>query len=740
LRKAIIHTILYAVIFALLTVCEKKLGITGFAVGFLYALLYCKENPFLAVCPYLAVTSLVYFDWMFVIYTVSSVLPACVLFLVHYKGKKAYRMWSSLLCVFLSQTAKFILFHAPTALVAQIVGVVVSLLFFYVSVVFLYPFIVRGLRYRFSDTEMACCYLFIAILGAGLYSFSFFSVTFLYFVCVLIMILGSVVNTEKSLIACISLGLGATILSQSFVPLVYCAVYALAFLLFSSVHRWLGGVAGLLAFGAVGFFWNHDSSPYLFLPVIGASVCLFIPRKLFSVLTSYKQGYQGKFALRTMMNRDREDVGNKIGKIAYAFEKVKVLLSEEENLLPTEEEIAQEMNLHICNRCTQYAVCHKKMDTMASLRTLILAAIDSGKASILDASPVLSENCIHLPKLIMATNETIASYNRRKEQQTGVQEGKEMVIAQLQGTAELLRNLSSSIQTGFGFDLETENKITEELGYADIICSDVALFGDGSDGVTVVVRKTDADKPNLKSILSAVIGKKMTETERSGEMNGMMSLHFACSPAYGVLYGIGSVSADETCGDSGKAVKIGYDKIMFVLSDGIGTGEDAKQASACIVNLIESFYLAGFEHKTVFTSVSKLLALRKKENFSALDIAVVDTKVGDFDFIKQGGRESYILSKNGLEVIEGGSVPLGIIEDTEPQIVRKHLEDGNIVILLSDGVADRLHYSDIFEFLVQIHSVNPQVIADRLLQAAVEKGGRKDDMTVMAIRVVRNKL
>ena len=181
------------------------------------------------------------------------------------------------------------------------------------------------------------------------------------------------------------------------------------------------------------------------------------------------------------------------------------------------------------------------------------------------------------------------------------------------------------------------------------------------------------------------------------------------------------------------------DKLLFVLSDGMGTGEKAHETGADTIALVETFYRAGFSHSAIFSCVAKLLAMRTEETFSALDVAVMDTRTGEFDFIKQGGRESYVFSKRGVERIEGGALPMGIVGESEPITVRRRTENGDLIVLLSDGVADRLSESDLTEIVGSLQTLNPQVIAEKIVENALKKtDAHADDLTAMVIRVVKN--
>ena len=371
------------------------------------------------------------------------------------------------------------------------------------------------------------------------------------------------------------------------------------------------------------------------------------------------------------------------------------------------------------------------------LKKVVVAALDSGKASLLDAGMPLGERCVRLPKLISAADEAADKYTKIKERNNVIAQGKEMVISELSGISDLIRMLAGDIKTGFGFDTAKENRIKEELRYTDVIASDVAIYGNGRE-VTLTVRKKDVEKTKIGAVISSVMGEEMTEIRRKEIVGGMVSVEYGRAPAYGLLFGEASVSKENECGDSRQAVKLSQEKIMFILSDGMGTGKTAEMTADCSVRLIKAFYLAGFDHKTVFGCVSQLLSLRKREDFSALDVVVADTSNAEFDFIKQGGRESYLISKGNMEVIDGCSLPLGIIEETKPQIDHKRLKGGDIVVLISDGIADRLSYADMTELFGSIRSINPQVIADEIVRAAAQKPGKIDDMTAIVIRVIKN--
>ena len=732
MKSYLIKFFSYSLIFLFLIAGESKTAVTGTSVGFLYALLFCKEKPIFYFVPYVLFSVLFFQNLAFILYLSLSIFPAVVLLIIRYLLKKKYKLWVTLLCCTVSQISKFFLFEDY---ITTIVGCAASAVIFYFSVVFLFPILIRKIRYEFSKKEWSSLLFFIGLIGAGANCFSLFKISFFYPVAVALICIGSCYDREKSVFACLCYGLGGSIMSLSFYPVGYCGIMAICFYLTSPLHRITGGVLSYATFIGANYLFEKEIPFWTLIITAVVFLTVLIPERLFS-FGKIQDGYRGKFALRTIVNRDREEIGKKLSNVADAFETVKEILIEEEDAHSEKEEIAQKITEEFCSNCSRKKTCDQK--TTEELRGVVAAALDNGKASLLDAGLPLGERCIKLPKFISAADEAAENYRKIKEKNIGIAQGKEMVIAELSGISDFVRMIASDIKTGFGFDTATENRIREELRYAGIIASDVAIYGNGRERVTLTIGKKDADKKSVVAAISSVMGEEMTEKERKEIVGGMVNVEYGRAPAYGLLFGEASVSKESECGDSRQVVKLSREKIMFILSDGMGTGKTAEMTADCSVRLIKAFYLAGFDHKTVFGCVAKMLSLRRREDFSALDVVVADTRNADFDFIKQGGRESYLISKGNLEVIEGCSLPLGIIEETKPQIVHKRLKGGDIVVLISDGIADRLSYADMTELFGAIRSINPQVIADEIVRAAKQKEGKEDDMTAIVIRVVKN--
>lgn len=738
-RKDLLKLPLYLVLYALLAFCEKKTGLHGLALANCVALVFCRENLLLALFPYALATALVHFDLYYAAVVAAGTFCVFVYAFIAYKTKKKYRIWANAIVITVAQTPVFFLFGGTTELLVKAaISPLVACVYHYVALAAEYPVLVRGAKYNLTDREKAFAAIFIVPFGAALAAFNPFGVGFFYFSVIAGALIISAIGGVSALGYAVAMGIGGAAMSQDPFPLAVCSAIGGAICVFGETSKYASGIGAAAAYFACAYFFGGEITVKTAVPAAVACLVAFVPGKAFARARAYRQSYYGRFALRTLANRDREEVGRKLTGVATAFRRMQGILEVESEVVPKPSDLAQALFVECCADCGKRAICREKLgDGGKRFFALSTAGMRSGRAVLTDVDEKLGANCVRLPRAIATTNAFLRELGAARERRSGEALGREMVTENLGGTADLLEELAATVGKGFGFDVEREKRITDELACSDVIAGDAAIYDD--ERITLTVRECDEKKPELRKIVSDAAGTDMYVSERSVGVNGAVNLVFRPTPCYGVLYGEKSISAERECGDAKQAVRVAPDKLMFVLSDGMGTGEDAKKSGVAAISLIETFYRAGFEHKTIFGCVSRLLALRSKETFSALDVAVMDTRTGEIDFIKQGGRESYVVTGNGISVIEGGALPMGIIEESEPIIVRKKLNGGDMAVLISDGVADRLNATDMAEIIGGLRTLNPQILAEKIVEnAAKRKDEHPDDMTAMVLRVVKN--
>ena len=105
-------------------------------------------------------------------------------------------------------------------------------------------------------------------------------------------------------------------------------------------------------------------------------------------------------------------------------------------------------------------------------------------------------------------------------------------------------------------------------------------------------------------------------------------------------------------------------------------------------------------------------------------------------FIKSGAAPSYIKRGSSLFRISSKTAPLGPLKEVDAEIIKADVQDGDYVIMLSDGVSQNV---DDTPWLPILLSKEPLGIisefAESILRCAFENGNISDDMTVTVTKI-----
>ena len=188
---------------------------------------------------------------------------------------------------------------------------------------------------------------------------------------------------------------------------------------------------------------------------------------------------------------------------------------------------------------------------------------------------------------------------------------------------------------------------------------------------------------------------------------------------------------------------------LIALSDGMGSGSLAASDSERLLDLLDKFMETGFHVDKAGALLNSLICMNTQEEHTvSLDTCEVDLYQGTCRFLKYGAVPSFIKRGQRIFCVTGESLPLGIFYRNDPDDRAYGLEDGDYLIMMTDGVLDAFlsdcapdgNMEAVREFLAGLSIENPRQMAIMIINAAIAKAGGRihDDMTVVVFGIFAN--
>jgi serine phosphatase RsbU (regulator of sigma subunit)/PAS domain-containing protein len=188
----------------------------------------------------------------------------------------------------------------------------------------------------------------------------------------------------------------------------------------------------------------------------------------------------------------------------------------------------------------------------------------------------------------------------------------------------------------------------------------------------------------------------------------------------------------------------------FVLGDVCGKGEEAAAVTAVARHGIRLLSRWQAKPADVLSMVNEVLL--DEDRFVTAVLACVETRDRGLGVTlgTAGHQPAILIRRDGvIRTMSGGGLPLGLFDDFEPAIESLDLDEGDTLILHSDGVLDacdiareRFGHERLIEVLAQ-HSTRPlNEILIAVEQALMDfcEGDVGDDISILALRVLPESL
>ena len=401
----------------------------------------------------------------------------------------------------------------------------------------------------------------------------------------------------------------------------------------------------------------------------------------------------------------------------------------------------------ICRDCRKSAVCWGKdfNSTYKSMFRLLEIMEEKGELKEEDVQDYFKQSCLNLPKLLGELNRQFDVYQVRRVWKSKLCECRELVGEQLSGVSRIIDGLAEEINSETGLDSISADDIRARLAGKGIRVQDLSVFQDrnGKHRIELTVKQSlwkESFAAEIKKLMKAVLECDVSLHETVFSDTGLVRMELSEKERYVVETGAACAGASERSGDSYRFLKLGGGKYVAVLSDGMGTGERASRESEAMLELLDGFLQAGFDSRVAVRLINSVMVMKSEsESFVTIDMCIIDLYTGKAEFIKTGAEPSFILQKNSVETVRAASLPVGALAGVDAEIAEMDIEDGDTIIMLTDGVETREGGDSwIKKYIEQTRNgKSADAVADGILRRAIEenRGEVNDDMTVLSVRL-----
>lgn len=163
------------------------------------------------------------------------------------------------------------------------------------------------------------------------------------------------------------------------------------------------------------------------------------------------------------------------------------------------------------------------------------------------------------------------------------------------------------------------------------------------------------------------------------------------------------------------------------LSDGMGYGADASKSSNLISGILQRMVASDMEIVQAVRTINRLM---HSDVYATLDVICVNGHTKKAYLVKSAACPTFLIRKDKLLQMDGHSLPLGIVEEMEPDCMEVQLQKEDEVLMISDGV----HMQEI-RYWLQIRQQGDLHEEFAQLMKILKQRTREDDTSALLLRI-----
>lgn len=335
-----------------------------------------------------------------------------------------------------------------------------------------------------------------------------------------------------------------------------------------------------------------------------------------------------------------------------------------------------------------------------------------------------------------------------------LKEEKKNFETQLNGVSKAISEIAEDINKEIDKDdinIEKEEQIKVLLKQKNIFIEEIDINKKNEDRYRINLYLEDnlkrREEKEVLNVISKIIGEKVILQNIEEEKNeNLVKYEIISDDIFLVDIGIANQTKEgmTVSGDSIIKEKLKDGKYLLAISDGMGSGPEAKKSSKIVTTMLKRLLNSGFEKDISVELINSNLLNVNDDVFATLDIAIVDLYNGKIELIKNGACPTYIKNNKRIQIIKSLTLPTGIINKINTDIFDRDIDSNDVMVMVSDGIMDsNIEYKNkelwIKYLLEDIETTNAQKIADIIINESIDNnyGKIKDDMSIITCKFIK---
>ncbi|MBR4296503.1 MAG: SpoIIE family protein phosphatase [Clostridia bacterium] len=396
-----------------------------------------------------------------------------------------------------------------------------------------------------------------------------------------------------------------------------------------------------------------------------------------------------------------------------------------------------------CLKCENFDNCRTKdysefSETMSKFGEILSR---DGRVSSDKLPRYITDRCINISDIILEVNTEYAEILR--EHITG--EKTELFALDYDAVSHILADAVEMAKKENVPDIELQEKFRRFGLRDDIEMKEFWVWGDRRKKIyagDIGKKAEEMGVGELKEKLESVCGLPLKDPIFELK-DGKVSLRTEVDRRFSVESGMAQKgNANESvCGDTATAFETSNDSFYALISDGMGSGTAAALTSELCGLFLTKMLQGGNRKETSLKMLNTLLRSKSGECSATVDLMELDLINGEASFIKSGAAPSFVRRGDKLYKLRSNTVPIGIMNAIDAEQVRFDISDGDVIIMLSDGISQCPE-----ECLWLMEMLGGEWNEDESLDSfaariaeTADENGSGDDISVLLVRVNENK-